>query len=453
MVFSGFWFAPDFLWANLPFRFLTTIIAELLFLMSFASRIKERSSGRGNMYIARPKYLNKLISQKDKDLVKVITGIRRCGKSFLLFHIYYDYLISIGVKEDCIIRANLESKEGSALKTADALYDFIARRLAGKKHCYVFIDEVQFVENFEEAINGLRVDFDCDIYITGSNSKLLSKDIDTRMRGRSIEIKVYPLSFAEIYESEGGDKRARFNEYIMYGGLPYLASEPNGKNKVEYLKMICDTVVSKDVIERHGIRSTGLFLAVIDFLCSSIGSYVSAKKIADTLRSNGQKGVTHDTVGNYLDYLCDAYLFYKAQRYDVKGKQYLKTLNKYYVCDLGIRNSELNYRQIEITHSLENIIFLELLRRGYSVDIGKNDAKEIDFVARDDKNLFYIQVAYTLADQEKIKQEVSSFYGLDDGYKKIVITMDDDPFVNLERGYKKINVFDFLLDDDALEKI
>ena len=217
--------------------------------------------------------------------------------------------------------------------------------------------------------------------------------------------------------------------------------------------MICDTVVGKDIIDRHGIRQGSLFESVIDFLCSNIGSYVSANKIADTLKSNGYSKVTHDTINNYLDYICDAYLFYKAQRYDIKGKQYLKTLNKYYISDLGIRNSKLNYRQIEITHSLENIIYLDLIRRGYIVDIGKNNAKEIDFVARDDKNLYYIQVAYTISDPDKTEQEVSSFYGLDDGYKKIVITMDDDPFVNLKNGYKKINVFDFLLNDNILEEI
>ena len=308
------------------------------------------------------------------------------------------------------------------------------------------------VDGFEDVVNGLRVDYNCDVYITGSNSKLLSKDINTKMRGRSIEIKVYPLSFAEFYDYYGGDKRQCFNNYLMYGGLPYLVAEDDNKNKVEYLKMICETVVGRDIIERHGIRQENLFGAVVEFLCSNIGSYVSANKIADTLKSNGYSKVTPDTIGNYLEFVCDAYLFYKAQRYDIKGKQYLKTLNKYYISDLGIRNSKLNYRQIEITHSLENIIYLDLIRRGYSVDIGKNNTKEIDFVARDDKNLYYIQVAYTLNDPEKNEQEVSSFYGLDDGYKKIVITMDDDPFVNLKNGYKKINVFDFLLNDNILEE-
>lgn len=405
------------------------------------------------MYINRQKYLDKLISQKDKDIIKVITGIRRCGKSVLLFDIYADYLLSHGVDNAHIIKINLETKKNEALRDSNALYDSIVSKIVDDNRYYVFIDEIQLVDNFEDVVNGLRLDYNCDIYITGSNSKLLSKDINTKMRGRSIEIKVYPLSFSEYYGYYGGDKRQCFNNYLMYGGLPYLLSENDNNNKVEYLKMICDTVVEKDIIDRHGIRQENLFDAVIDFLCSNIGSYVSANKIADTLKSNGYGKVTHDTIGNYLDYVCDAYLFYRAQRYDIKGKQYLKTLNKYYVCDLGIRNSKLNYRQIEITHSLENVIYLDLIRRGYIVDIGKNNSKEIDFVAKNDKELFYIQVAYTISDPDKNEQEVSSFYGLDDGYKKIVITMDDDPFINLKNGYKKINALDFLLDDHSLEQI
>ena len=427
---------------------------KLLTNKSFASIILiSRYEEQIKMYLNRRKYLDKLISQKDKDIIKVITGIRRCGKSVLLLNIYYDYLVSSGVDKDHIIRINLETKKNEILRNSDALYNDIVKQIVDDRKYYVFIDEIQFVDNFEDIVNGLRMDYNCDVYITGSNSKLLSKDINTKMRGRSIEIKVYPLSFAEFYEYYGGDKRQCFNNYLLYGGLPYLLSEDDNKNKVEYLKMICDTVVGKDIIDRHGIRQDDAFEAVINFLCSNIGSYVSANKIADTLKSNGYSKITHDTIGKYLEFLCDAFLFYKAERYDIKGKQYLKTLNKYYIADLGIRNSKLNYRQIEITHSLENIIYLDLIRRGYIVDIGKNNSKEIDFVARDDKNLYYIQVAYTLSDPAKNEQEISSFYGLDDGYKKIVITLDDDPFVNLEKGYKKINVFNFLLDDNMLENI
>ena len=405
------------------------------------------------MYIIRKKYIDKLISQKDKDLIKVITGIRRCGKSVLLFNLYYDYLISTGIDKENIIKVNLETKQNEELRNSELLYQYIVNRINNNKKYYIFIDEIQFVEDFEDVVNGLRVDYNCDIYITGSNSKLLSKDINTKMRGRSIEIKVYPLSFCEFYDYYGGDKKKCFNDYLMYGGLPYLLSENNNKNKVEYLKMICDTVAEKDIIERHDLRQESLFNAVVEFLCSNIGSYISANKIADTLKSNGYSKVTHDTIDNYLEYICESYLFYSAQRFDVKGKQYLKTLRKYYICDLGIRNSKLNYRQIEITHSLENIIYLDLIRRGYIVDIGKNNSKEIDFIVRDNFDTYYVQVAYTISNSEKYEQEISSFYGLDDGYKKIVITMDDDPFTILKNGYKKINIFDFLLNDNALKEI
>lgn len=404
------------------------------------------------MHIKRQEYLNKLISYKDKDIVKIITGIRRSGKSVLLFELYYDYLIKIGIDDGHIIRINLETQKNAPLRNAEKLYESVISRVTDGGRYYIFIDEIQLVENFEDVINGLRVDVNSDVYITGSNSKLLSKDINTKMRGRGVEIKVFPLSFSEFYGFYGGDRRKCFNDYMYYGGLPYLLSETDGRNKAEYLKMICDTVIGKDIVERHGIRREGVFGAVVEFLCSNIGSYVSANKIAAVLSSNGYK-TTAETVGEYLEYVCDAFLFYKAQRFDIKGKEYLKTLNKYYIADLGIRNSKLNFRQMEITHALENIVYLDLLRRGYMVDIGVNASKEIDFVARSDKDLYYIQAAYTVADSEKLEQEISSFYRLDDGYKKIVVTMDDDPFTSLKNGYKKINALDFLLDDSALEKI
>ena len=229
------------------------------------------------MYINRQKYLDKLISQKDKDIVKVITGIRRCGKSVLLFNIYYDYLLSIGVKKENIIKINLETKRNEGLRDADALYNAVVEQIVTDEKYYVLIDEIQFVDGFEDIVNGLRVDYNCDVYITGSNSKLLSKDINTKMRGRSIEIKVYPLSFAEFYAYHGGDKRQCFNNYLMYGGLPYLFAESDNKNKVEYLKMICDTVVGKDIIDRHGIRQSNLFEAVIEFSVISILSSVTLK--------------------------------------------------------------------------------------------------------------------------------------------------------------------------------
>lgn len=402
--------------------------------------------------IARPVYLEKLIRYKDKDLIKVITGIRRCGKSVLLFDIYARYLLDLGIPEDHILKINLEDKENSPLRNADALYQFILNRISGSGKYYVMIDEIQYVTGFEDLVNSLK-NKGCDVYITGSNSRLLSGDISTALRGRSIEIKVYTLSFAEYASASADEHRKAFNDYLLYGGFPYAATEPDTRSKTDYLKMLESTVATRDIIDRYRVRNANLFYAVYDFLCSNIGSTVSAKKITDTLRSNGYSSLSPDTVDSYLQYLCEAFLFYKVYRYDIRGREYLKTQNKYYISDLGLRNVRLNYRQLEITHSLENIIYLELIRRGYRVDIGKNKEKEIDFIASSSRDSYYIQAAYTLAGEDKKKQELDSFRNIADGYKKIVITMDVDPFIILENGFKKINVIDFLLNADSLETV
>lgn len=404
------------------------------------------------MYIQRDVFLNRIIKQKDNHLIKTITGVRRCGKSVLLFEIYYNYLLLHGVKDENIIRINLENLDNIKLRDKMELYKYIQSRVIKNQHYYIFIDEIQYVKEFEELLNTLNNNGH-DVYVTGSNSKLLSSDIATSLRGRSIEIRLFPLSFKEYYEYVGGDKYVVYNNYLMYGGYPYVVNEEDKDNKISYLKMIEETVASKDIIDRYNIKNVLLFNAVYDFLCSNIGSIISTKKITDTLKSNGFSNATVDTVSNYLQYLCDAYLFYKVYRYDIKGKEYLKTLNKYYISDLGLRNAKMNYRQVEVTHSLENIIYIELIRRGYMVDIGKNNTKEIDFVAKNNKDTYYIQVAYSIVDENKREQEISSFYNLDDGYKKIVITMDNDPFTILKNGYKKVNAIDFLLDENILEKV
>ena len=325
--------------------------------------------------------------------------------------------------------------------------------MADKEKYYIFLDEIQLVDNFEDAVNGIKNDFNCDIYITGSNSEFLSSDINTKFRGRGIELRVFPFSFQEYYEFCGGDKYQAFNNYMLYGGMPYLIQEEDPIQKDKYLRMLVETVEINDIIDRHEIRNVEAFDAVVKLLCSSIGSYVSSSKIANTLKSNGIGSIDHKTVSNYLRYLCDAFMFYKVERYDIKGKAYLKTLNKYYVCDIGLRNALLNFRQIEPTHTIENIVYIELISRGYIVDIGNNSNKEIDFVAKNMRDTYYIQVSYSIIDEATKQREISSFYNLDDGYKKIVITMDNDPFTNLENGYKKVNLIDFLLDDKALESV
>ena len=404
------------------------------------------------MIIDRPSYLEKLKRVKDKDIIKVITGVRRSGKSVLLFDIFGRYLKESGIPDDHIIMVNLENEENKTLRDSADLHKYIDAARPDKKRCYVIIDEIQYVNGFEDLLNSLK-NHNCDVYITGSNSEMLSGDISTALRGRSIEIKVFPLSFAEYFAFIGGDKRAAWNDYVKYGGFPYVATEEDEQGKTEYLQMLESTIATKDIIDRYHLRNPAVFNAVYDLLCSTIGSLVSAKKISDTLKSNGFKSITPDTIGNYLTYLCESFLFYKAYRYDIKGKEYLKTLNKYYISDMGLRNAHINYRQVEVTHALENIIYLELLRRGYSVDIGKNRGKEIDFVARNSKDTYYIQVAYSMTDSDKREQEISSFYKIDDGYKKIVITMDDDPFVLMENGYRKLYALDYLLNDSALEEV
>ena len=355
----------------------------------------------------------------------------------------------------------METQKNKPLRDAQKLYDFIISHLKGRGRYYVLLDEIQEVDGFEDLVNGLIQDHGLDVYITGSNAKLLSKDINTRFRGRSVQIKVYPLSFYEYYswlnrgakkQINSADKKKAFYDYMLYGSLPYITRLSLKQEKTEYLSSMWETLLYRDIIERYNIKNINVLDAVFDFLCSNIGSYVNANKIANTLKSAGYKEITDDTVGNYLEYLCDSFLFYKAQRFDIKGRSYLKTQNKYYICDLGIRNAKLKFRQIEITHSLENAVYLELIKRGYIVDIGKNYDKEIDFVVRTiDGGQCYIQVSYTIQDEKKLAQETASIKNIKDGYRKYILTMDDDPFVNLENGIKKINVLDFLLERYSLE--
>ena len=409
-------------------------------------------------YIDRPIFLERLIKEKDRDIVKVITGIRRSGKSVLLFEIFYQYLLNQGIGRDQIIKIDLETYKNRQYRDAENLYNHIVEQIKDKnKKYYVFLDEIQLVPQFEDVVNGLRIDENCDIYVTGSHARMLSKDINTKFRGRSTEIRVYPLSFAEYksYKStlNTWDDRKMLNEYLMDGGLPYVVQLDSVEEKHRYLNDICELTIFRDIIDRYSVKNENLLKAVFDLLCSQIGSYVSANKITNTLKSNGYPNVTSDTVGSYLEYFCDAFLMYKVQRYDIKGKAYLKTLNKYYVTDLGIRNSRLNFRQLEITHSIENLVYLELLSRGYIVDIGKNDNKEIDFVAKFGSETYYIQVSYTITDKSTKQREIDAFAKLDDGYKKIIITMDDTPYTVLENGYKVINLIEFFNDRNILKVI
>ena len=405
------------------------------------------------MYIKRDQLLNKLIQYRKKDIVKIITGIRRCGKSVLLNELFYEYLLSDGVQADHIIKVSLDLKRWESLRNGDKLYHYIADAIHDDELYYVFLDEIQLVDGFEEVVNSIKAEYNTDVYITGSNSKLLSHDINTIFRGRGIEIKVFPLSFAEYFAYRQTDKLDAFDEYVLFGGLPYAAQETEEQGKRSYLDMVVNTVVTRDMIERYDIRNEALFIALVELLCSSIGTYVSTNKIANTLKGNGFKTADNETVSRYLSHICDAFLFYRADRYDIKGKKYLKTQNKYYAADMGLRNAAIHYRQIEITHIIENLVYLELLRRGYIVDIGKNRDKEIDFVARElGGRQYYIQVSYTIQDGTTRERELSAFRRLDDGFKKILITMDHNPLSNLEYGYKMMHLLDFLLNEKALKE-
>ena len=404
------------------------------------------------MFIKRENLLNTLIRYRHKDLVKIITGVRRCGKSILLNELFYRYLIDDGVQADHIIKIAFDMKKWENLRKSDELYSYLLSQFADDEKYYLLLDEIQMVDGFEEILNEIRSEFNTDIYVTGSNSKLLSSDINTIFRGRGIEIKCFPLSFQEFYSFRKGDKREALDEYILFGSLPYTVTEPDEPAKRDYLEMVGNTVITRDMIDRYDIRNEEVFRGVINVLCSSIGSAVSPNRIANTLQSSGYKSVDNETVSRYLKHIADAFLFYKVERYDLKGRAYLKTQNKYYACDMGLRNALIQYRQLEVSRAIENIVYVELIRRGYIVDIGKNRNEEIDFVARDTegrKN--YIQVTYSIENPSVKERELSSFHGLDDGYKKILITMDRTPFSNLEKGYRLLTILDFLENDASIE--
>lgn len=406
------------------------------------------------MFIKRDNLLNTLIRYRHKDLVKIITGVRRCGKSILLNELFYRYLLDDGVQADHIIKIALDMKKWEHLRKSDELYSYLLAKFADDEKYYLLLDEIQMVEGFEEVLNEVRSEYNTDIYVTGSNSKLLSSDVNTIFRGRGIEIKCFPLSFQEFFSFRKGDKREALDEYILFGSLPYTVTEPDEPAKRDYLEMVANTVITRDMIDRYDIRNEEVFRGVIHVLCSSIGSAVSPNKIANTLQSNGYKSVDNETVSRYLKHITDAFLFYKVERYDLKGRAYLKTQNKYYACDMGLRNALIQYRQLEVSRAIENIVYVELVRRGYIVDIGKNRNEEIDFVARDaEGRKNYIQVTYSLENPSVKERELSSFRGLDDGYKKILIAMDRTPFSNLEKGYRLLTILDFLENDDSIESV
>lgn len=415
------------------------------------------------MEIKRDYYLNKLIMKRHNGLIKVVTGIRRCGKSYLLFTLFKNFLMENEVDESHIIEIAFDSFENKQYRNPEILYPFIKSRIADDKMYYILLDEVQLLDEFESVLNGLMRIKNVDVYVTGSNAKFLSKDIITEFRGRGDELHMYPLSFAEFMSVYNGNMYDGWKEYALYGGLPPVVLLPMPEQKIEFLKNLFKETYINDIIGRHSIRNKGEFEELIDILSSGIGSLTNPKKIADTFKSKKQKTISVNTIKSYLDYLCDAFVVNKAIRYDIKGRKYIDTPQKYYFTDVGLRNARINFRQIEENHTMENIIFNELLGRGFNVDIGivnvaqKNQNNnmvrkqlEIDFVCNKGSKRYYVQSAFAIPDNEKLRQEANSLMHTDDSFKKIIVVKDTLAPWYTEDGILVIGVYDFLLDEDSL---
>lgn len=397
----------------------------------------------------RDLYLNQLIKFRDKKLIKVITGLRRSGKSTLL-SLFENHLIASGVNREHIIRMNFESFEFDDITTYKELHAYIKARITdkNKKH-YILLDEVQQVSSWEKVINSFLVDANVDIYITGSNAYLLSSELSTLLSGRYVEIKMQPLSFKEYlnFTEDEPDKSLseKFNQYLFYGGLPTIVELKDHPETIgPFLEGVYNTVLMKDVIERNGVRGAALLESILKFIAANIGSIVSTKKISDYLTSSGRK-TTSDTIDNYLKMLENAFIIYKANRYDLKGKMFLKTLEKYYIVDMGIRNRLTGLKGTDYGHVLENIVYLELLRRGYEVTIGKIGNLEVDFVATKPDEKIYFQVSATIMDETTRNRELRPLTSISDNYPKYILTMDQTVF-NDYSGIKVVNILDFLLE-------
>lgn len=391
--------------------------------------------------VKRHQYLEKLKKLKDMQIIKVVTGFRRCGKSTLLLQ-FQEYLKERGVDDSQIISINFEKLEFEHLLNYKELYSYITERLHPEKMTYIFLDEIQLVEGYQKAVDSLFVRDNVDIYITGSNAQMLSGELATLLSGRFIEIEMLPLSFSEFYELVGGDRRDAWKRYFTNGGLPYTAYINDEDILHDYLLGIYNTVLLKDVVERKKVQDVALLKSVIKFLFDNIGNIVSSKKISDSLVSYGRK-TTSVTVENYIESLSEAYVIYEANRYDIKGKQHLKSLEKYYVVDVGLRKLLLGSKNTDIGHTLENIVYLELIRRGFAVSIGKIDDLEIDFIAEKDGNKEYYQVSASVLDPATFEREITPLRKVSDNYPKYIITMDE--FSSNNEGIRQINVIDFLL--------
>ncbi len=416
------------------------------------------------MDIQRDVYLNKLIRKKKNGLIKVVTGVRRCGKSYLLFHLFHDHLLNSGVPADHIIEIALDDRINKELRDPDAILKFIRESIQDKEDYYIILDEVQYLHEFEDVLNSLLHIRNADVYVTGSNSKFLSSDVITQFRGRGDEIHVYPLSFSEYVSVYQGSQEEAWDDYLVYGGLPLILAMEASEDKAEYLRSLFQKVYLSDIIERHNVRNKEELDELVDVLASSIGSYTNQNKLVRTFKSVKGKTISDKTIKKYTDYLIDSYLISKADRYDIKGKKYIGKLSKYYFEDVGLRNARLGFRQIEETHLMENIIYNELRIRGYHVDVGvveyyetKADGKrgkkqlEVDFVATKGSEKYYIQSAFALPTADKIHQEKRGLLSIPDSFRKIVVVGENIKVRRDENGIITIGVRNFLLDADSLK--
>ena len=417
------------------------------------------------MEIKRDKYLNDLKDRMHNGMIKVVTGIRRSGKSYLIFSIFKEYLISEGVDEEHIIEMEFDKKENSKYRDPDDLLDYIKEHITDKGEYYVLLDEVQMLEDFEEVLNSLLHIKDLDIYVTGSNSRFLSSDVLTEFRGRGDEIHVYPLTFQEAMQNYKGDIYHGWAEYVTYGGLPLVWGMRTDQQKIKYLTDLFEKTYISDIIEHNSIEKTEELETLLNVLASAVGSLTNPTKIEATFKSVLKSTISRNTVVQYLGYLKDDFLINEANRYDVKGRKYIGTPLKYYYEDIGLRNARLGFRQVEETHLMENVVYNELLSRGYAVDVGVVETRkrnsegkqekrklEIDFVANMGSQRYYIHSAFQIPDQDKEKQEKESLNNVNDSFKKIVLVRDVVKISRDEKGIVTMSIYDFLMDKNSLEK-
>ena len=414
--------------------------------------------------IQRNKYLNELVSLQGNGMIKVITGMRRCGKSYLLFNIFVSYLREQGINPEQIIKINLEDFKHRALRNPNNMYSYVESQIKDDRTHYILLDEIQLLEHFEDVLNGFLNIQNVEVYVTGSNAKFLSKDIITEFRGRGYEIKMYPLSFREYMSAYQGSVQAGLNEYMLYGGLPQILSCITEEQKSKFLKTLFEETYIKDIKDRYAIRKDDDLEELINILASGIGALTNPNKLANTFRSKKKSEITYDTIKNYIDFLCDSFIIEKSTRYDVKGKRYINSPYKYYFMDLGLRNARINFRQYEKSHLMENLIYNEMRVRGFNVDVGtvlaytKNEEGksqrtnlEVDFVCNLGSRRYYIQSAYRMESEEKIKQERTSLEKVDDSFKKIIVLGEECPITRDEQGITTIGIYDFLLKENSLE--